>query len=333
MARRIYAQAAHGRNVASVTRRLDSSSALANAVARGDAAAARAALLPLMKNQVRQIVISRGGRTLVRIGTTPSLAPVTRTIRSASGASVGTYRLSVASDVSIAGTMAAVTGDGVSVQQSGRAVVADAASGRPTASVDFAATAFSGAPLTFRLAMPAAPPSQCGASDAQTRALTIGAIGRRLFAAEQSGGATARVLRHVTSDPRVVQAVAHDDPGALRAEIVHLFGDRTLHVVRIRATTASGALVNDVGGPYVLAPASAPVKLGARVIGRVTLSIQDDTGYIKLMHRFTGAVVQLSTPAGPVPGSNVPVPGVTYRRVTFTVQAFPSGPLQVSLLS
>jgi hypothetical protein len=75
------------------------------------------------------------------------------------------------------------------------------------------------------------------------------------------------------------------------------------------------------------------------------LSIQDDTGYIKLLHRFTGADVTLSTAAGVVPGSNVvggpPFgPGlraVRYRRRPWRAfgllgTAFPSGPLRVSLL-
>lgn len=75
--------------------------------------------------------------------------------------------------------------------------------------------------------------------------------------------------------------------------------------MRIRAVTAGGRLVNDVGGPYVLAPASAPVRSRGHVVGRVTLSIQDDTGYIKLTHRFTGAAVVLRTLAGEVPGSRL----------------------------
>ena len=47
----------------------------------------------------------------------------------------------------------------------------------------------------------------------------------------------------------------------------------------------------------------------------MTLSIQDDAGYAKLVHRFTGATVQLGTP-----------------RADFHVRAFPSGWLNVALL-
>jgi hypothetical protein len=64
----------------------------------------------------------------------------------------------------------------------------------------------------------------------------------------------------------------------------------------------------------------------------------------KLVHRFTGADVILRTPAGEVPGSTLPAPaalprrgtvayaGRTYHVSSFTVTAFPSGPLQVSIL-
>jgi hypothetical protein len=154
----------------------------------------------------------------------------------------------------------------------------------------------------------------------------------RLYQAEATGNATQRVLRHVARDAKVLHAVANADPRALRAEIVHLFRDRTLHVVRIRAVTAAGRLVNDVGGPYALAPASTPLRLGGRLIGRATLSIQDDTGFIKLMHRFTGAVVELRAATGRVPGSNRPVPGRAYWRTAFTARAFPTGRLRVTEL-
>jgi hypothetical protein len=184
----------------------------------------------------------------------------------------------------------------------------------------------------MRLSLPAPAGATCGPAAGQTRARTIAAVGERLYGAEASGRATRRVLRHVARDPRVLRAVATADPRALRAEIVRLFRDRTLHVVRIRAVTAGGRLVNDVGGPYVLAPASASLRRGGRVIGRVTLSIQDDTGFVKLMHRFTGAVVQLRTSAGAVPGAGAPAAGRAYWRTGFTAQAFPAGPLRVTEL-
>jgi hypothetical protein len=124
------------------------------------------------------------------------------------------------------------------------------------------------------------------------------------------------------------------------------FADHRYHIVRVRLTSGS-RLVADVGGPYALAPATGTVRgPDGRVAGHVTISVQDDTGYIKLMHRFTGAAVQLRTAAGVlVPGSTLdPGPasipghgavsyaGRTYRALTYDAPAFPSGPLHVSLL-
>jgi hypothetical protein len=361
VALRVYDQAARGVNVASSERRLAASSALATAVARGDAVATRAALRPLLRAQIQRIVVTRGGsRVLADLGTGAAVAPVNGVLRDSAGASVGRYTLSVGNAAGIASLIHALTGAQV-VMRAGRHRVATTvaaargplpASGTATvggaryAVSSFAGTAFPTGSLKAWLLSPPASGALCGATRAATVANTIGAVGERLFRDEQSGAATARVLRIVAGDRGFIRAVATDDPAALRAAIVRFFGDPSLHVVRIRAVTAGGTLVNDVGGPYVLAPASTPVRSNGRVIGRVTLSIQDDTGYIKLMHRFAGADVILRTPVGQVPGSTLsPGPstvpsrgtvsdaGRTYQAFSFAAQAFPSGPLRISLLS
>ncbi|MEP6953313.1 MAG: hypothetical protein ABI950_04525 [Solirubrobacteraceae bacterium] len=330
VAQRIYAQAAGGRNVASVERRFARSRALGRAVAVGNRAATRAALAPLLKAQVKRLVVWRGSRELARLGHTAALAPVTATIHDAGGTPVGHYRFAVAGDAGIAGLIHTLTGAGVSMTAAGHPVAHVAGATGPARS--FVATAFPQGALRVRLAMATPAALTCAPSADQTRARAIGAVGERLYQAEASGRATQRVLRHVARDARFLHTVAHADARALRAEIVHLFRGRTLHVVRIRAVTATGRLVNDVGGPYVLAPASTPLRLGGRAIGRATLSIQDDTGFVKLMQRFTGAVIELRTPAGRVPGGNVPAPGRAYWRAGFDARAFPAGPLRVTEL-
>jgi hypothetical protein len=123
--------------------------------------------------------------------------------------------------------------------------------------------------------------------------------------------------------------VADDDARAMWTAVVRFFRTRWMHVVRVRATMADGRLVNDVGGPYVLAPASRTLYgAGHRRLGRVTLSVQDDTGYIKLMHRFTGAGVELRTAAGVVPGSSRAGGSHAF---SFVGRAFPAGALTVAL--
>jgi hypothetical protein len=359
VAQRVYAQAVHGRNLATSVRRVGRSRALAATVARDDPAAVRAALRPLLRAQIQRIVVTGAHRVLADEGIGPALAPVTGVVRGPGGEPVGRYTLSVGQDAGIAHTIRAVTGAQVVMRGGGRAVATAPGLARRalprsgTATIagatyavsSFAGSAFPAGPLRVWVLSPRGGRAPCASSRAATVAATVGGVGERLLADEQRGAATARVLRAVAADPRVVAAVAHDRPAALRAAIVALFRDPTLHVVRIRATRAGGRLVGDVGGAYVLAPASAAVRSGGRVIGRVTLSIQDDTGYMKLMHRFTGAQVVLRTAAGQVPGSTLaPGParlpgdgrvtyrGTTYRVVSFTGRAFPSGAVRISLL-
>ena len=80
----------------SVEHRFARSRALGSAVARGDSAATRRALAPLLKAQVKRLEVMRGTRVLARKGHTAALAPFGGTIRDASGAPVGRYRVSVA---------------------------------------------------------------------------------------------------------------------------------------------------------------------------------------------------------------------------------------------
>ena len=329
VAMRAYAQVAHGPNVVSAVRRVSESRALAAAVARGDAGAARRALHPLLRAQITRIVVTRGGRVLASLGSGAAPAPVRGTIRGAAGTPVGRYTLSVGDDSGLADLIHRLTGDQVVFTAGGREVAGTVTAGRAALSrpgvSSFPATAFPHGSLRVWLLNSAAAPRACGVVD------TIGLIGERLVRDESAGAATVRVLHVVAHDPRFAAAVAARHPAAVRAQIVRFFQDPSLHVVRIRAVTPTGRLINDVGGPYVLAPATTTVRQGGHVVGRVTLSIQDDTGYIKLMHRFTGAKVLLRTAAGRVPGSTLS-PGRNGRVFSFTTRAFPSGPLRVSLL-
>jgi hypothetical protein len=184
----------------------------------------------------------------------------------------------------------------------------------------------------------------CAPTPAATVANTIGTIARRLVRAEATGVEAQHALRVVTQDPALARAVRRRDPVALRAAVVRFFHLKALHIVRVRATTARGHLVGDVGGPFVLSPASHTIRsAGGRRLGRAILSIQDDAGFIKLMARFAGAGVVLRTAKGVVPGStpaprSIPASGrvlIGRRPVetySFTTRAFPAGALHVTLL-
>jgi hypothetical protein len=317
---RIYAQAASGRNVIAAQRRLARSAALSAAVERADAAATRAALRPLLRDQIHRIVVRRGAHLLADLGRARALAPVSGFIDDAAGRPVGRYTMSVAEQAAIAGIVRSTTGATATVT---RHTPAHATFALPVQVFPRGARA-----LAVTLEPQAL--TSCGTTSAATAVATDLAIARRLYATEAGGPAVRRVLRHVSHDARFRRAVARDSYPELRAAIIRFFRTRSLHVVRIRATDARGRLVGDVGGPYVLAPASAPV-LGAhgRRLGRVTLSVQDDTGYIKLLSRFTGAKVQLRTAAGLVPGSARRLPAHA-QRLHLGARAFPTGALRVT---
>jgi hypothetical protein len=312
-----------------------------------------------MRSQIKRIVITRGNQTLVSRGRVAALGPVSGAITDSAGAPVGRFTLSTSKVSGVASLVHSLTGAQVVVVGGGRELATTlhpptvappasglvAADGKDYSVSSLAATAFPAGPLRISLLSPAADSAWCGPTAAATKANTLGAVAKRVYNGERGSVRTRQVLRHIARDPRFARAVAADDPAALRAQIVRFFQDPALHVVRIRARTAHGALVNDVGGPYVIAPASAAVRLHGRTVGRVTASIQDDAGFIKLVHRFTGADVILRAGSAQVPFSTLnPGPatlpahgtvdygGRTYEVVSFTGARFPSGPLRASVL-
>ena len=79
----IYGEAAHGADVTSAVARVERSTALATAVGRGDAAATRAALRPLLRADIHRIVVLRGRRALASFGGPGALGPARGVIRDA----------------------------------------------------------------------------------------------------------------------------------------------------------------------------------------------------------------------------------------------------------
>ena len=113
--------------------------------------------------------------------------------------------------------------------------------------------------------------------------------------------------------------------------------------MRVRVTIGSKLLI-DEGGPFVLAPVHGTLRSGGRVVGHFTMAIQDDAGYLKLAHLFTGAEVLMRTGAQAGDGHARPWTGERSRPrrsrlprahlpgVFVHGEAFPEGPLRISLL-
>ena len=252
VARRIYDQAAHGRNAVSAVRRLRRSSSLAGAVAARDPRAVRAVLTPLLKHQITRIQVTAGSRTLARIGSAPAYAPIRGTIRSGRHI-VGHYVLAVSDSRAFQGLARSLIG------ATARFVRGTGPASGPASGASFKAMLFPSRRATISLTLPSLPPSLCGATPAETRLNAIAYAARNLMQGEAHGSAVARTLHRAAADPAFRSAVVAGDPAALRTAIVGLFRDHRFHIVRVRAWQGT-RLINDVGGPYVLSPATGTIS-------------------------------------------------------------------------
>ncbi|MCW3016214.1 MAG: hypothetical protein JWO02_3306 [Solirubrobacterales bacterium] len=340
VARRVYAQAVQGGGVVTAVKRLQRSSALATAVSGGRRTAVEAAFLPI-RHQIVRIELFDLTHRVYSFGTKPTFAPIRGDLHDAGGRVVGHFILAV-SDQRAYSALVQRLARAATVFRTGP----HAASRKGFQTIALATHAYPSGPLHIDVQIPTPPSALCGADNADTRLRTIGYVGRRLLAAERNSRAVEQTLRFAAHDPAFRAATAANDPAAIRAVIIRdFFGNHSHHIVRVRVTRGS-QLIYDLGGPYVLQPATGTVRSpDGKTSATFTLAVQDDTGYIKLMHRFTGADVQLTSPLGKVPGSTL-APGpdqipdhgpVTYqgRRYladSYTGTAFPSGTLRISLL-
>lgn len=348
---RIYDQAASGRNTKSAVRRLRASAALARAVQLGDSRSAKRILKPMLKHQIIRLRVFRGSRLLVRIGSQRAPAPVSSVLRNAQHQTVGRFVLSVTDDRQYAGITSRLTGATVVLRGKHLHMIQGSAArahhpGTAT-SYTFRGNTYPSGPLRITVIIPPPPHQLCAAKASTTRLNAIGFVARRLLASESSSRAVRQTIRFAEHDARFRRAVAAADPAAIRRAVdLSFFKNHHFHIVRARVMRGHRLPV-DVGGPFVLAPASGVIRSASgQVVHRFALSVQDDTGYIKLVHRFTGADVVLHDPRGQfVPGStldpgpsSIPASGAVtyagrhYRAVTFTGTAFPTGRIHVWVL-
>jgi hypothetical protein len=352
VAGRVYHEAVGGGIVAQAVHRLQSSSALKSAVNSGSAAATGGALRELTLGQIARVEVLRGGRVLAQAGSGLAIAPARGSIPGTSG----TFVLSTQPDHSYLQVVHQVTGAQV-VLLSGARRLAGTIGGLPPSGLpaegpvtigghSFQTTTLTGAvypsgTLHIVLLAPTAGVS-CPGDAAQTRVETLGHVGERIYREELHSPAVSATLRHIEHSSAFARAVAAHDAAATRTAIVGFFGEH-IHVVRVRVTT-NGRLLEDLGGPYVLAPVHGTVRSGGRVVGQFEMAIQDDAGYLRLARLFTGAEVLMRTGARQVMGTLSPGPanvpargpvsygGRSYEAYSFTGEAFPSGPLRLSLL-
>ncbi|HEX8715183.1 MAG TPA: hypothetical protein VF706_06395, partial [Solirubrobacteraceae bacterium] len=313
----------------------------------------------LATGHLTDLQVTRGGRVLAAVGG-GAVAPLSGTLTGAGGKPIAQFVTSVWAD---SGVLAETNGiaEGTTVLRTqeasggGRTIAGAldlprgelAAQGTLThAGTAYQFTSFpvsaypSGRPLReYLLRSVRSLTPLCGAGAEATTVNTLSHIARLIYEGE-AGARTRPLIQRVQGSQALLSAVARREPQATRAAIATLLNH---HIVRIRVSVG-GRLLSDVGGPYVLAPVSAPLRVGGRTIGTATLSIQDDEGYKRLAARLAGLDVLMymgqrlvKSTIGFSPGA-VPTSGPfsyrgkSYRAYTFDGRAFPSGSLRITVL-
>ncbi len=356
---RIYHEGIASERTAAASNLIEHSAALRKAVEADDPAGARAAAQALVATgHLTNLRVIRGTQTLAQVGG-PALTPHSGTLKGAGGAPIASYLFSVWSDSGFISEANGVAGGSVSLREHGRSVGGSfplapgtlPAQGTLTHGgavyqyTSFPAAAYPSGSLRIYVLKPLGSAGElCGSSDEDTVVNTLSHVATLIYAGE-AGARTQPQVQRVQGNQALLQAVARQDPAATREAIESLLNE---HIVRLRVS-AAGKLLADVGGPYVLAPVSAPLRLNGRTIGSFVLSIQDDEGYLRLTRRLAGldVLMYMNTSSGhgqvvknslgPAPGAVPDSGSYTYRGRRFRIftlhaHAFPSGPLIIHVL-
>ena len=363
---RVYEEGVASERTASAVHLIEVDVPLREAIETGDRPAARKAAQALLKTgHMTNLDVTVAGRMLVSVGG-PALAPLHGTIAGAAGDTIASYETSVWADAGFSSEASGVAEGLVSLRAGNRSIGGTLTlPDRPlpaegTLSVrgtvyeytSFPGRAYPSGNLRIYLLKPlTAVEALCAANEADTQVTTLRHVAQLIYEGE-AGPRTLVQIRRVQHNTALLAAVSRRDPVATREAVEALLHH---HLVRLRVT-AGGSLLADVGGPYVLAPVRADLRLHGRKIGNIVLSIQDDEGYLRLTHRLAGLDVLMYMRAPGAPSSAKPVlvknslgPGVgpletvpasgsySYRGKDFRVftvhaEAFPSGPLTIRVL-
>src|SRR5271170_5781351 len=355
IAKHVYHEGVASSRTASARFLITHSITLREAVEQNDPRAALAAARALIATgHMTNVTVLRGASRLLSAGRPGALAPIEGTLTSAQGAPIATYIASVWADDSYISETNGIS-EGATALRAGAHSVGDSfplparelsaegslnergASYRYTS---FPVAAYpTGQERVYLLRSIASTDRLCAGSQEDTVFNTVSHVATLIYTGE-TGPLTLPQVRRVQHNQALLHAVAEREPAATKLAIDNLLNE---HIVRLRVS-ARGHLLSDVGGPFVLAPVRAPLRLNGRTVGSFVLSIQDDLGYRLLAQRLAGVDVVMQMGSRMVMSSLDPAPtqvpaqgpfvylGNSYRVFTINAQAFPSGPLTIRVL-
>jgi hypothetical protein len=174
----------------------------------------------------------------------------------------------------------------------------------------------------------------------------------RAYRRETRGSKLQRETARIASDPLLLKALARGDVGHARAAVhAQLFApaNHFSHVTRIGVTRGGRVLVNATlnhDGTFVVAPARRELIRHGQRVGTLLVSIQDVTGFVRLVHRVTladvvarGSSGQVRTSLAAAARARLPVSGPaqvagrSYLVRSFHERAWGGEPLTVWILA
>jgi hypothetical protein len=173
-------------------------------------------------------------------------------------------------------------------------------------------------------------------------------LGQQQYAREVGGATVNSLLHQVARDPAFLKALGTSDAAA-RAYVARQFPNVWYHwhISRLRVVRGSTDVV-ETGVPFVVAGPGVSLRgPGGRSLGRLEVSLQDEIGFVRLMHRnypvdvvvrgTTSASVRSSLPAAtnaalPANG-RVQLAGRTYDVRSFKETAWNGEPVTIWFLA
>jgi hypothetical protein len=173
-------------------------------------------------------------------------------------------------------------------------------------------------------------------------------LGKAQYTREVSGGKVQSLLRQVARDPALLRALATSDSAA-RAYVAQQFPNVWYHwhISRLRITRGS-TIIAERGVPFVVNGPQMTLRApNGSTLGTLQISLQDEIGFVRLMHRnypvdvvvrgASAADVRSSLPAAThaaLPNSGtVTLAGRGYAVRSFTETAWNGEPVTVWFLA